>query len=121
MICIVCNVLETRMSSKGKKFIEPIELFRLVKNREDCRELKKAKGCPGKGVGGGRAAAGQGAHQEEYKDEADRRTVRDGLMLGAWLVWEVQWAYLMAAGDPIFPLALLLLIWPLQYAQTLEN
>lgn len=42
-------------------------------------------------------------------------------MLGAWLVWEVQWAHLMAAGDPIFPPALLLLIWPLQYAQTLEN
>lgn len=52
MICIVCNALETRMSSKGKKFIEAIELFRLVKNREDCRELKKAKGHPGKEGGG---------------------------------------------------------------------
>lgn len=48
MICIVCNALETRMSSKGKKFIEAIELFRLVKNREDCRELRKAKGRSGK-------------------------------------------------------------------------
>lgn len=59
------------MSSKGKKFMEPIELFRLVKNREDCRELKKAKGHPGNGVGGGRVGAGQGAQQEESKDEAD--------------------------------------------------
>lgn len=49
MICIVCNALETRMSSKGKKFIEAIELFRLVKNREGCRELRKAKGYPGRG------------------------------------------------------------------------
>lgn len=78
MICIVCNALETRLSSKGKKFIKPIDLFRLVKNGEDCRELKKAKGCPGKGAGGGRAGAGQGAHQGEDKDEADQRTVRRG-------------------------------------------
>lgn len=96
-------------------------MFRLVKNRADCRELEKAKGCLGKGVGGGRAEAGQGAHQEEDKDEAEQRALGDRVMLGAWLVWEVQWAHLMAAGDPIFPPALLLLIWPLQYAQTLEN
>lgn len=31
MICLVCNALETGMSSKGKKFMESIELFRLVK------------------------------------------------------------------------------------------
>lgn len=31
MICLVCNALETGMSSERKKFIEPIELFRLVK------------------------------------------------------------------------------------------
>lgn len=56
MICIVCNALETRMRSKGKKFIKPVELFRLVKNREDCRELEKAKGHLGKEAGGGSGA-----------------------------------------------------------------
>lgn len=66
------------MSSKGKKFIEPIELFRLVKNRADCMELEKAKGRPGKGVGGGRAGAGQGAHQEEDKDAAEQRALGTG-------------------------------------------
>lgn len=104
------------MSSKGKNFIEPIELFRLVKNREDCGELKKVKGRPGKGASGGRVGAGQGDHQEE-----DWKAVREGVMLGAWLAWEVQWAYLTAAGDSIFSPALLHLVWPLQYAQTLDN
>jgi len=98
------------MSSQGKKFIEPIELFRLVKNREDCRELKKAKGCLGKGVCGGRIGAGQEAHQEEDKDEADQRAVREGVMLVCWLVLEVQQAYLTAAGDCICPLARFLLV-----------
>lgn len=43
------------------------------------------------------------------------------MVLGAWLLWKVQGAYLTAAGGSVFPSALLLLIWPLQHAQTLEN
>lgn len=72
------------MRSKGKKFIEPVELFRLVKNREDCRELEKARGHLGKEARGGRVGARQGAHQEEDRDEAEQRA--KGVMLGACLV-----------------------------------
>lgn len=85
------------MSSKGKKFIKPIKLFRLGKNREGCRVLKKAKGCPGEGEGDGRVGTGQGAHQEEDKDEANWRAVREGGCFGSSVACPT------AAADPIFP------------------
>lgn len=76
MICIVCNALETRMSSKGKKFIKSMELFRLVRNREHCRECRKPKGAQGKG----RAVGGQ----EHGKEPTRRKTQMSqaGMMLG---------------------------------------
>lgn len=102
MICIVCNALETRMSSKGKKFIKPMELFRLVRNREHCRECRKPKGAQGKG----RAVGGQ----EQGKEPTRRKTrmsqagmIWGGVMLGVWLLLEVQCAYLAAAGGPLSP------------------
>lgn len=74
MICIVCNALETRVSSEGKKFIKSMELFRLGRNREHCRECRKPKGAQGKG----RAGGGQG-------QEPTRRKIgvsQTGMMLG---------------------------------------
>lgn len=81
MICIVCNALETRMSSKGKKFIKPMELFRLVRNREHCRECRKPKGAQGKG----RAVGGQ----EQGKEPTRRKTrmSQTGMMLGRGDAW----------------------------------
>lgn len=51
MICPVCNALESRMSSKGKTFLEPMELFRLVRNREEHRLLRESQRLP-RGRGG---------------------------------------------------------------------
>lgn len=95
MICIVCNALETRMSSKGKKFIEAIELCRLVKNREDCRELKKAKGHPGKEGGGSKGRNPPAVRQTDRQTGQGRGRWGGGSLCGSV-------AYLMAAGDPTF-------------------
>lgn len=62
------------MSSEGKKFIKPMELFRLGRNREHCRECRKPKGAQGKAVGG----------QEQGKEPTRRKTrmSQTGMMLG---------------------------------------
>lgn len=70
------------MSSKGKKFIKSMELFRLVRNREHCRECRKPKGAQGKG----RAMGGQ----EQGKEPTRRKTQmsQTGMMLGRG---DAQW------------------------------
>lgn len=64
------------MSSKGKKFIKSMELFRLARNREHCRECRKPKGAQGKG----RAEGGQGQGKEPTRRKTGMS--QTGMMLG---------------------------------------